>query len=113
MMAQALTLSRPWAEISRTSAELKLRAAALWRAHPRKTLGIGALGAVAAAALGTAVGTAPNRAEAAPPAPPPLLIRAIAPQQALQVNAQIPVAQGPNPAALPFRFAGNSTTRGC
>jgi spore germination cell wall hydrolase CwlJ-like protein len=112
MMAQALTLSRPWAEISRTGAELKLRAAALWRAHPRKTLGIGVLGMVAAAALGTAVGTAPNRAEAAPPAPPPLLIRDIAPQQALQVNAQIPVAQGPNPAALPFKFTGNSATRG-
>jgi spore germination cell wall hydrolase CwlJ-like protein len=64
------------------------------------------------AAVATGVGTLPNRAEAAPPAPPPLLVRDIAPQQALQVNAQIPVAQGPNPAALPFRFTGNSATRG-
>jgi spore germination cell wall hydrolase CwlJ-like protein len=114
-MAQALSPSRPWAEINRTAAQLKLRAASLWRAHPRETLGFGVFGLVIAAAIGTAVVTAPsftNRAEAAPPAPPPLLIRDIAPQQALQVNAQIPVAQGPNPAAAPFNFTGNSATRG-
>jgi spore germination cell wall hydrolase CwlJ-like protein len=111
-MTQALTLSRPWAELSRKAAQLKLRAAGLWRAYPRETLGVGLLGVVTAAALGMAVGTAPNRAEAAPPAPPPMLIRDLAPQQALQVNAQIPVAQGPNPAALPFKFTGNSAARG-
>jgi spore germination cell wall hydrolase CwlJ-like protein len=111
-MTQALTLSRPWAELGRKTAQLKLRAAAIWRAYPRETLGVGVFGLVAALALGTIVGTAPNRAEAAPPAPPPLLIRDIAPQQALQVNAQIPVVQGPNPAALPFKFGGSSATRG-
>ena len=110
-MAQALTLSRPWAEISRTAAQLKLRAAALWRAYPRETLGIGALSLLAAAALGMTVGTTPNRAEAAPPAPPPMLVRDLAPQQALQVNAAIPVAQGANPAALPFKFSGTSSAR--
>jgi spore germination cell wall hydrolase CwlJ-like protein len=110
-MAQALTLSRPWADFSRTAAELKLRAAALWCAYPRETLGVGVLGIVAAGAIATTIGTAPNRAEAAPPAPPPLLIRDLAPQQALQVNAQIPVAQGPNPAALPFKFRGDEAAR--
>ena len=93
------------------AARLKLQAAALWRAYPRETLGVGALGLVAALAMGTAVGTDHNRAEAAPPAPPPMLIRDLAPQQALQVNAEIPVAEGANPAARPFKFSGTSATR--
>src|SRR5207248_4456703 len=50
-------------------------------------------------------------AAAAPPAPPPLLIRQLAPEQALQVNALIPVAQGPNPAAAPFAFRGDAAAR--
>jgi spore germination cell wall hydrolase CwlJ-like protein len=114
-MAQALTLSRPFADIGRTAARLQLRAAELWRAYPRETLGFGMLGLIALASIGTAVGTAPGftgNAQAAPPAPPPLVMRDIAPQQALAVNAEIPVAQGPNPAALPFRFTGNDATRG-
>jgi spore germination cell wall hydrolase CwlJ-like protein len=44
-------------------------------------------------------------------APPKLLpsqIRDLAPETALQLNARIPVASGPNPAALPFVFAGGS-----
>ena len=39
-------------------------------------------------------------------------MRNIAPQQALQVNAEIPVAQGPNPAAVPFKFKGRQASRG-
>ena len=111
-MAQTLTLSRPLAEIGRTAARLRLRAAELWAAYPRQTIGFGVLGLVGLASMGIAVGTAPNRAEAAPPAPPPLIMRNIAPQQALQVNAEIPVAEGPNPAAAPFRFAGEKAARG-
>src|SRR4051812_28853888 len=111
-MAEALTLSRPWAEISRIMAQVNLRAAKLWHAYPRAMVGVGALGIVAAAAIGTMVAPGlTNGAQAAPPAPPPLLMRDLAPAQALQVNAQIPVAQGPNPAALPFDFKGNSATR--
>jgi len=40
-----------------------------------------------------------------------MLIRQLAPDQALQVNQQIPIAQGPNPAAAPFAFKGNDSTR--
>ena len=36
------------------------------------------------------------------PAPEPLLIRDLAPETALKVNAEIPLAGGPNPAARPF-----------
>jgi spore germination cell wall hydrolase CwlJ-like protein len=112
-MAQALSLSRPWAELGRTATQVKLRAAKLWRTHPRETVGAGVLGLVAAAALGTAIAPGMNNgAQAAPPAPPPLLIRDIAPAQAVEVNAEIPVTAGPNPAASPFKFKGNAATRG-
>jgi spore germination cell wall hydrolase CwlJ-like protein len=113
-MAEALTLSRPLAGLRINAARLKERAATLWRAHPRETIGFGLLGMVMIAALGTAAVTSNQsaRAQAAPPAPPPLLIRNLAPAQALQVNAKIPVAVGPNPAARPFVFKGNAAARG-
>ena len=110
-MAQALSLSRTFQGLSRTAAQLRLRAETLWRAYPRETVGFSLLGLIAAAAIaGSANSTSelPGGANAAPPAPPPLLIRQIAPEQALQVNAQIPVSQGPNPAAAPFVFKGNA-----
>ena len=112
-MAQSLSLSRPRAELGRTATQLKLRAVKLWRAHPRETVGAGVLGFVAAVALGAAIAPGMNSgAQAAPPAPPPLLMRDIAPTQAVQVNAEIPVTAGPNPAASAFKFQGNAATRG-
>jgi hypothetical protein len=38
-------------------------------------------------------------------------VRPIAPDQALKLNAAIPVASGPNPAAAPFVFRGNTASR--
>lgn len=38
-------------------------------------------------------------------------VRPLAPVQALKVNAAIPVALGPNPAAAPFLFKGSSAAR--
>jgi spore germination cell wall hydrolase CwlJ-like protein len=113
-MVPALTLSRPLAGLRRNFARVKTRAEMLWRAYPRETVGFGLLGLIAAAAIGgsgqsTTEGT--GAAQAAPPAPPPLLIRQLAPEQALQLNAQIPVAQGPNPVAPPFAFKGDATAR--
>jgi spore germination cell wall hydrolase CwlJ-like protein len=67
-----------------------------------------AIAAGIAALSGT---TLPRRAQAAPPAPPPLILRQIAPEQAVRVNAGIPVAQGPNPAARPFAFHGSAAAR--
>jgi spore germination cell wall hydrolase CwlJ-like protein len=124
-MAEALTLSRPLDGLRQLAQRLKAharrlkahalhlkeRAAALWRAYPRETVGVGLLGVVTAAVI--AVSPGPNASNApAPPAPPPLLIRNLAPAQALQVNAEIPVASGPNPAARPFPFKGNAAARG-
>jgi spore germination cell wall hydrolase CwlJ-like protein len=81
-------------------------------------LGFGALALAAAVAVGGAAQSTPelpgNRLanpQVAPPAPPPMIVRQIAPEQALQVNATIPVDTGPNPAARPFQFKGTSATR--
>src|SRR4029078_12166638 len=48
---------------------------------------------------------------AAPPAPPPMLVRQIAPEQALKLNAAIPVADAPNPPAKAFEFKGDKVAR--
>ena len=113
-MTQVLALSRPLDGLRRSAARVHKRAAALWRAYPRETLGLGLFGIVAAAVIGTTAASGPsltNRAEAAPPAPPPMNVRPFAPDQALKVNAEIPVAGGPNPVATPFLFKGNAAAR--
>ncbi len=89
---------------------IALSAAHMWRQRPKELLlAGGAALACALAVAGSAWSTPslPNgsSAEDAPPAPPPMLVRQIAPQQALAVNQRIPLDQGPNPAALPFSVA--------
>ena len=113
-MNQALALSRPLGGFRRNAVQLKLRARALWRDYPRETVGAGVFGLIAAAAVATTALSGPgltDGARAAPPAPPPLLLRQIAPDQALKVNAEIPVAAGANPVAAPFLFKGNAAAR--
>jgi spore germination cell wall hydrolase CwlJ-like protein len=94
------------------------RAARLWRDYPREAVGMAiiacaAIGALANAAWATPTleglrsGTAAGK-EAAPPAPPPLLVRELAPDDALAINGTIPLESGPNPAARPFTMAGAS-----
>ena len=112
-MNRALALNSPFDGIRRSAAQLKLRVTALWAAYPREIAGAGVLAAVGAAALVTSLshqGQA-SRASIAPPAPPSMAVRPLAPEQALKLNAEIPVANGPNPAALPFAFKGNSVAR--
>ena len=114
-MAYSPTLSRPLDGLRKAAKKWRDRGRALVRIYPRETLGAGVLAFVGFVALGTV--TLPNSAtgpaaHAAPPAPPPLILQPIAPQQALKVNAEIPVASGPNPAASPFVFKGSSTARG-
>ena len=43
-----------------------------------------------------------------PPSPPPLLLRPLPPSEAVAINRSIPIAPGPNPPALPFRFHGSA-----
>ena len=112
-MNQALTLQRPFGTLANHATRLQLRAVELFRTHPRESIGAGVLALIACGALGAAAQTAPGGANvsAAPPAPPPMVIRQLAPEQALQVNAEIPVDHGPNPAARPFEFKGSTTAR--
>ncbi len=109
-MTQTLAPSHPLEGLLRASAQVKLRAAELWESYPRETIGLGVLGLVAAAAL-AATSSYRGHVDAAPPAPPPLIVRPIAPDQALRVNADIPVAVGPNPSAAPFILKGNAVAR--
>jgi spore germination cell wall hydrolase CwlJ-like protein len=102
-MAQTLTLPNPRDGLAR-----------LWRSYPREIVSFGLLGLAAALAVSGAAWSSPelpDRTGAALPAPPPLLVRQIAPEQALQVNQTIPIATGPNPAARPFAFRGDSAAR--
>lgn len=98
----------------RLGSRAKARWLTLWRSYPRETVGTGVFGMVIAAAVAVPSLTnhsQPQAKQAAPPAPPPMVVRPIAPDQALKVNAAIPVSQGPNPAAAPFVFKGNAAAR--
>jgi spore germination cell wall hydrolase CwlJ-like protein len=112
-MTQALAPSRSLDGLRRTLARGQRRAAALWRAYPRETLGLGLFSLVALSAIASTAVTPgmSGSARAAPPAPPPLIMRQIAPEQAVKVNAEIPLANGANPIAAPFKFKGNPAAR--
>ena len=111
-MSEALILSRPLEGLKARAAQLRPRAAKLWRTHPRETTGFGVLGLAVAAAIGGAAQSQPEIAPtAAPPAPPPLIMRDVAPEEAVKLNAAMPVASGPNPAAAPFQFKGDKAAR--
>ena len=93
--------------------------AALWRRHPRETAILGALALVGAAVAGGAAWSSPSltgldrsKAPETAPAPPPLLVRKLAPTDAASLNVKIPLAAGPNPAAKPFSMANlDASTR--
>jgi len=113
-MTDVLTLLRPLDGLRSTAFRWREDARKLVRAHPRGAIGVGVLGFVSAVAIGSMAVPNPATnpaANAAPPAPPPLIMKQIAPQQALQVNAEIPLAGGPNPAASPFMFKGDNSAR--
>src|SRR5688572_23204289 len=99
-MTETLTLRRPLHDLRRNAIRFGDAAMALARANPRESIGLGVLGFVAAVAAGSAmVSTSSVVDGATPPAPPPLTFKAVAPQQALRINAEIPFVDGPNPAA--------------
>jgi spore germination cell wall hydrolase CwlJ-like protein len=89
---------------------LRLEAARLWRDHPRETVALGLLALAGSVALAGSAWSTPTvegvdtsaQAGIAPPAPPPLLVRELPPEDALAINRAIPLSEGPNPAARPF-----------
>jgi len=116
-MSAALTLPRPalaqrTAILARRAAIAARRAGGLLRSHPRESAGFGLLGVVALA-VGVAQFAGGNDAalDSAPPPPPPMVIRKLAPEQALAVNRAIPLADAGGPAATPFRFKGSAAAR--
>ncbi|HEV2596010.1 MAG TPA: cell wall hydrolase [Sphingomicrobium sp.] len=113
-MATVLTHTHPLDGVRQLGPWAKSRSLKLWRSYPRETVGLGVLGIVVAGALVVPSLThhpQPRSSQAAPPAPPPMVVRPIAPDQAVKLNAAIPVNSGPNPAAAPFVFQGNAATR--
>lgn len=90
-----------------------------WLTHPRETAAGVMLAAIGLVVLTGSSGATPllpefakqvETAQAVPLAKPlPNQIRDLAPATALEVNAQIPIASGPNPAANPFLFGKLST----
>lgn len=92
---------------------ISLSPAAVWRQHPRELVALGGLALAGMIAVAGSAWSTPATDEIgqaahapAPPAPPPMLIQNVAPDQALADNQNIPLSSGPNPAAAPF-FAGN------
>ena len=112
-MSQSLALSGPFDGLRRTALRWRLRAGVLVRANPREAIGLGIFGFVSAVVLGSVAmqPPAPPAQQAAPPAPPAMVLKQIAPDQALKINAEVPLAAGPNPAAAPFAFSGSDSTR--
>ena len=95
---------------------MTLSATRFWRDYPREALVLGVLGLAAATALAGAgwsiplpsVTSADALEEAAPPPPPAMIVRNVAPEDALKLNAGIAFDTGPNPAARPFSIANAS-----
>ncbi len=85
-----------------------------WLTHPRETVAGALIVAVGLVVLAGSSGASPLLPQFARQAtveqanalekPLPNQIRNLAPETALEVNAQIPVANGPNPSASPFMF---------
>src|SRR5689334_14110809 len=112
-MSTAIALTRPLDEIRRISQRARSRALALWQAHPRGMMGLGLFGLVGVSALASTLVTpsAPAPQSVSPPAPPPLIMKQVAPEEAVKLNAEIPVTAGPNPIAAPFRLTGTANAR--
>ena len=85
---------------------IALNAARFWRERPQEVILEGALALTGVAAIAGAATLSPTfetqAAAEAPPAPPPLLVRQIAPEQAVAINQSIKLDSGPNPVAHPF-----------
>ena len=110
-MAQAYSALRPLDGLRRRGRALGDAAVRLARSEPRAAVAVG-LGAAAAIAAGTVqLLAAGDPASAAPPAPPPLLVKPVAPDQARMINAALPLDSTDNPAASPFRFTGSDAAR--
>ena len=97
--------------------DLPFKPARPWQSHPRETAALALLGCAAALAVAGVSGATPifgDRtaaapvAEALPTSPSATDLRDVAPEQAIALNAQIPLATGSLTAAPAFSMAGAS-----
>ena len=109
-MAEALTALRPLDGLRKRGKALADHAVRLARADLRATVAV-ALGATAAIAIATVELLSTPAPAAAPPAPPPMLVKPVAPDQARIINAALPLEDLENPAARAFRFSGSAAAR--
>jgi spore germination cell wall hydrolase CwlJ-like protein len=95
------------------------QALALLRSHPRECAGAGLLVLAAGASIAAVAnpsGAAPMAIAEQPAAAPtvqdmtPFAVRQVAPGEAQKLNASLPLASGPNPAAAPFILQADSKT---
>ena len=101
------------------SQTIVLNATRFWRERPQEVILAGTVALAGLVVLAGSAGSTPSlsgvgtgRAAAAPPAPPPMLVRQIPVDQALAINNKIAVDTGPNPAAKPFVLGkANAATR--
>ena len=97
------------------SSDRTFKPARPWQSHPRETVALALLGCAAALALVGASRATPTlvdkarattASEALPTSPSATDLRDVAPEQAMALNAQIPLAGGPVAAAAPFSLRG-------
>lgn len=85
---------------------IALNAARLWRERPQEMILAGGLALAGVAAIAGSAYSTPTFSgigtQAAPPAPPPLLVRQLPADKAVAINQGIALDTGPNPAARPF-----------
>lgn len=112
-MTQTLALAAP-----RRSSGHSRKLAAFWRERPHEVVMGGVLALAGLVVLAGSASSTPTleglsgAGRAAPPAPPPLIVRKLAPQDALAINAAIPLDGGPDPAARPFSLSGADEATG-
>ena len=109
-MAQVLATESPLDGMRRRVAASTESARRFARSRPAAA---GAIAVGFVVALGTAalqlVPGPPT--DSPPPAPPPMLVKQVAPEHARIINAALPIEDQANPAAEPFRFSGSAAAR--
>lgn len=110
-MAKTVLTVHPFDGFGRRARSIVASGRRLVLAEPRAAVAIG-LASIAAATAGLfQLLASADPASAAPPAPPPMLIQAVEPDQAQKINAALPLDNSDNPAAKPFRLTGSPATR--
>ena len=111
-MSQALVKRSPLGGIRERAKAAADAAARAVRADPAVAAVLGAGSIVLIAGAASQLLPVADRAQAAPPAPPPMLVKPIAPDRAQAINAALPLSDSANPAAAAFAFKGGAETRG-